>query len=104
MQEIYSDNKGRQKMSSLSALFKRKIPEFKFFKTAVGYETIGLVAYQVYYNLYEDQFGNRKSKRFCGKEVGDEILSNPDFSVAAQVDAWVSGGPEPSCLFDPLPF
>jgi len=91
-------------MSSLSALFKRKTSEFKFFKTAVGYETIGLAAYQVYYNLYEDQFGNRKSKRFCGKEVGDEILRNPDFSVAAQVDAWVSGGPEPSCLFDPLPF
>lgn len=91
-------------MSSLSALFKRKTSEFKFFKTAVGYETIGLVAYQVYYNLYEDQFGNRKSKRFCGKEVGDEILSNPNFSVAAQVDAWVSGGPEPSSIFYPIPF
>jgi len=91
-------------MSSFSALFKRKKPEFKFVKTAVGYETIGLVAYQVYYNLYEDQFKNRKSKRFCGKEVGDKIQGNADFSVAAQVDAWVSGGPEPSCLFDPLPF
>lgn len=54
-------------MSSWFALFKRKTSEFKFFKTAVGYETIGLVAYQVFYNLYEDQFGNRKSKRFCGK-------------------------------------
>ena len=91
-------------MSSLSALFKRKKPEFKFFKTAVGYETIGLVAYQVYYNLYEDQFGNRKSNRFCGKEISDKFPDDGDFSVAAQVDAWVSGGPEPSCLFDPLPF
>jgi len=74
-------------MSSWFALFKRKPPEFKFFKTAVGYETIGLVAYQVYYNLYEDQFGNRKSKRFFGYELEDITPENPDFSVAAQVDA-----------------
>lgn len=91
-------------MSSRFALFKRKIPEFKFFKTAVGYETIGLVAYQVYYNLYQDQSGNRKSKRFFGKEVSDKIPGDANFSVAAQVDAWVSGGPEPSDLFYPIPF
>ncbi|WLT09630.1 hypothetical protein RAM19_05730 [Bartonella apihabitans] len=94
-------------MNILSFFFKRKIPEYKFFKTAFGYETFGLVAYQVYYNLYEDQFGNRKSKRFCAYELDAVIPKNTDFnvvafSVTAQVDAWVAGGPVPSCLFDPL--
>lgn len=89
-------------MSSLSALFKRKKPKYEFFETAFGHEAIGVVVFEVYYNLYEDQFGNRKSKRFYGQELGDKILSNADFSVTAQVDAWVAGGPVPSCLFDPL--
>ena len=102
MQEIYSDNKGRQKMSSLSALFKRKKPKYEFFETAFGHEAIGIVVFEVYYNLYEDQFGNRKSKRFCGCELNNIIPDNADFSVTAQVDAWVAGGPVPSCLFDPL--
>lgn len=95
-------------MKILSSFFKQnKIPEYKFFKTAFGYETSGLVAYLVYYNLYQDQFGNRKSKRFCGYELDDIIPENTNFnvmsfSVTAQVDAWVAGGPVPSCLFEPL--
>ena len=90
-------------MKILSSFFKQnKIPEYKFFKTAFGYEMTGLSVYQVFYNLYEDQFGNRKSKRFCGCELNNIIPDNADFSVAAQVAAWVAGGPVPSCLFTPL--
>jgi hypothetical protein len=95
-------------MKILSSLFSRKKSKYKFFETAFGYETSGLVAYLVYYNLYQDQFGNRKSKRFCGYELDDIIPENNtnfnvmSFSVTAQVDAWVAGGPVPSCLFEPL--
>lgn len=94
-------------MKILSFLFSRKKSKYEFFETAFGYETSGLVAYLVYYNLYQDQFGNRKSKRFCGYELDDIIPENTNFnvmsfSVTAQVDAWVAGGPVPSCLFEPL--
>lgn len=97
-------------MKILSSLFSRKKSKYEFFETAFGYEmagvgdyeAIGVVVFEVYYNLYEDQFGNRKSKRFCGQEMNDIVPEDADFSVTAQVDAWVAGGPVPSCLFDPL--
>jgi len=89
-------------MKILSSLFSRKKSKYEFFETAFGYEMTGLSVYQVFYNLYQDQSGNRKSKRFCGQEMDDIAPEDADFSVTAQVDAWVAGGPIPSCLFDPL--
>lgn len=89
-------------MKILSSLFSRKKSKYEFFETAFGYEMTGLSVYQVFYNLYQDQSGNRKSKRFYGQEMDDIASEDADFSVTAQVDAWVSGGPIPSCLFDPL--
>ena len=59
-------------MKILSFFFKQKIPEYKFFKTAFGYETSGLVAYQVYYNLYYDNAGTCRG--FVTGRIGENGL------------------------------
>lgn len=86
-------------MINLSFFNNKQTKNFK--ETAFGFVSWGAGCREVYYNLYEDHTGLRKSKLFYGRELQD-IPDHADFSVAAQVDGWVHGGDLPTCRFNPL--
>ncbi|OPB29469.1 hypothetical protein [Bartonella sp. WD12.1] len=72
-----------------------------FVSTVHGYEawfhhdeSWELVWSECFYNLYEDEDGRRTFERFKGRYYRCEPNA-VDFSVRAQIDAWIHGGDLP---------
>lgn len=65
-----------------------------FVATAVGYEQFGLITIRWFWNLYEDPSGKRSMAKFHGGEV--KPSRKTDYSIPAQVDRWLHGGPPPA--------
>lgn len=85
---------------------------FKFFKIKAkpepkrtimcivyGYVPWGIGCRMVYYNLYEDDQGNRSFEEFQGAEYMEQP-DNCDFSVRARVIAWLHGGAFPRSVLE----
>ena len=66
----------------------------RFINTIVGSEQFGLITIRWYWNLYEADDGTRSTAKFHGGEIKPNRKT--DYSLPAQIDRWLHGGPLPS--------
>ncbi|ENN91943.1 hypothetical protein [Bartonella bovis] len=76
----------------------------RFFGTVHGHETLirhdswTTVSVEYFYNLYECEDGKRTFEAFRGRCYYDKDPDNANFSMMAQISAWIHGGDLPKTI------